>query len=336
MKIPRLVIAGVSSGSGKTTVAIGLIGTLKNKGYRVKPFKIGPDYIDTGYLSSVSGEDALNLDLWLMGRKNIIPSFINNAADSDIAIIEGVMGLFDGGDCSTAEVSKYLRAPVLLCINSEKIGESASAIVKGFTEFDPDVNIIGIILTKVSGLRHYDLLKESIENSTQIPVCGYLIKDNNIPLIIIDHKQTINFNKDCKLEIIYPFNDLAGKEVDNLNNTSIIAKLIYKNTSFLFTGDAEIEQEQELLNSGIDLSADVLKVCHHGANTSSGKDFLQAINPKIAIIQVGKDNKFNHPSRRVIKRMERMGVKIFRNDLDGTVRLFSDGNEIFEKLNKFE
>ena len=156
-----------------------------------------------------------------------------------------------------------------------------------------------------------------------------LIKDNNIPLIIISHLQTINLSEDCKLEIIYPFNDLSGKEVDNLNNSSIIAKLVYKNTSFLFTGDAEIEQEQELLKSNIDLSADVLKVCHHGANTSSPEDFLKAVNPKIAVIQVGKDNKFNHPSRRVIKRMERMGIEIFRNDLEGTVRLFSDGDSIY-------
>ncbi len=158
-----------------------------------------------------------------------------------------------------------------------------------------------------------------------------LIKDNNIPLIIISHQQAINLGKDCKLEIIYPFNDLSGKEVDNLNNSSIIVKLVYKNTSFLFTGDAEIEQEQELLKSNIDLSADVLKVCHHGANTSSSENFLKAVNPKIAVIQVGKDNKFNHPSRRVIKRMEKMGIEIFRNDLDGTVRLFSDG-DIVEKL----
>jgi len=156
-----------------------------------------------------------------------------------------------------------------------------------------------------------------------------LIKDNNIPLIIISHQQTINLGEDCKLEIIYPFNDLSGKEVDNLNNSSIIVKLVYKNTSFLFTGDAEIEQEQELLKSNIDLLADVLKVCHHGANTSSSENFLQAVNPKIAVIQVGKDNKFNHPSRRVIKRMEKMKIKIFRNDLDGTVRLFSDGDSIY-------
>ena len=171
MKIPRFVVAGDSSGSGKTTVATGLIAALKNRGYNVKPFKIGPDYIDTGYLSFASGKAALNLDTWLMGEENILPSFVYNSMDSDIAIIDGVMGLFDGGDCSTAEISKCLKAPVFLCISSEKIGESVSAIVKGFSEFDLELNIAGIILTKVSGQGHFELLKQSIENSTRIPVC---------------------------------------------------------------------------------------------------------------------------------------------------------------------
>jgi len=220
MKIPRLVIAGVSSGSGKTTVTTGLISALKNKGYKVKPFKIGPDYIDTGYLSAVSGEDALNLDLWLMGRENILPSFVSNAADSDITVIEGVMGLFDGGDCSTAEVSKYLKAPILLCINSEKIGESVSAIVKGFTEFDPEVNIIGTILTKVSGRGHYKLLKESIENFTQLPVCGYLLKDNNLAI----KERHLGLVTVYEKDLISKFVDSAATQVRNNFNLDLIIK----------------------------------------------------------------------------------------------------------------
>ena len=233
MKVPRLVVAGVSSSSGKTTVVTGLIGALKNKGFKVKPFKIGPDYIDTGYLSSVSGEDALNLDLWLMGKKNILPSFVDNAADSDIAVIEGVMGLFDGGDCSTAEVSKYLKAPILLCVNSEKIGESVSAIVKGFLEFDPEVNIIGTILTKVSGTGHYELLKESIENSTQIPVCGYLLKDDNLAvkerhlgLVTVHEKDFINkFVNSAAMQVRNNFNlDLIIKKASLAPELSIDKK----------------------------------------------------------------------------------------------------------------
>ncbi len=220
MKILRLVVAGVSSSSGKTTVVTGLIGALKNKGFKVKPFKIGPDYIDTGYLSVVSGEDALNLDFWLMGKENILPSFINNTADSDIAVIEGVMGLFDGGDCSTAEVSKYLKAPVLLCVNSEKIGESVGAIVKGFLEFDSRINIIGVILTKVSGQKHYKLLKESIENFTQLSVYGYLLKDDNLAI----KERHLGLVTVHEKDLIDKFVRSAAKQVRNNFNLDLIVK----------------------------------------------------------------------------------------------------------------
>ncbi len=197
-----------------------------------------------------------------------------------------------------------------------------------------------------------------------------LIRDYNIPLIIIDRPQVINFGEDCYLDILYPRDSLLGKEVNNLNNSSIVAKLVYGESSFLFTGDAEAEVEKELLKTtpafakasadkpnpslpsrqaGLDkegkyietplglplvrgknigLDANVLKAGHHGSDTSSGKDFLEAVNPEAVVIQVGADNKFGHPSRRIIKRFERLGSRIFRNDLDGTIKIFSDGKKI--------
>ncbi|MEA3398308.1 MAG: ComEC/Rec2 family competence protein [Patescibacteria group bacterium] len=162
-----------------------------------------------------------------------------------------------------------------------------------------------------------------------------LIRDYHIPLIIIDRPQVINFGEDCWLEILYPLNSLLGKEADNLNNSSIVARLIYDEVKFLFTGDIEIETEQDLLAayskeaySSSSLQAQVLKVGHHGSNTSSSQEFLEAINPEIAVIQVGADNKFGHPSRRTIKRLERLGAGIFRNDIDGTVIITSNGREL--------
>ena len=152
-----------------------------------------------------------------------------------------------------------------------------------------------------------------------------IIRDCGIPLIIIDRPQTIKLGEDCRLDILYPRESILGKEVSNLNNSSIVIKLIYKEAKFLLAGDIELETEQELLNSGIDLSAQVFKANHHGSDTSNSQEFLQAVNPEIAVIQVGKENDFGHPSRRVIKRLERMGVKVFRNDLDGTVKVISDG-----------
>ncbi len=155
-----------------------------------------------------------------------------------------------------------------------------------------------------------------------------LIKDSHIPLVIIDRPQVITLGDDCYLDILYPRHSLLGQGVDNLNNSSIVAKLVYKEAKFLLTGDIEIETEQELINSKADLTAQVMKACHHGSDTSNSKEFLQAVQPNIVVIQVGAENKFGHPSRRVIKRLERIGAKIYRNDLDGTVKLYSDGQKI--------
>ena len=122
-----------------------------------------------------------------------------------------------------------------------------------------------------------------------------LVKDKHIPLVIINRPQVINLGPECRLEILYPLQSFLSKEVDNLNNSSIIAKLVYKKAKFLFTGDAEKEVEEELLASGADLSAQALKAGHHGSDTSNSKGFLEAINPRIAAIQAGAENKFGHP-----------------------------------------
>lgn len=163
-----------------------------------------------------------------------------------------------------------------------------------------------------------------------------MVKKKKIPVVIIDRSQVINFGEKCYFEILYPTESLLGKEVDNLNSSSIIIKLIYKDISFLFTGDAEIEVENELvefasnfeIDKKIDLHADVFKAGHHGSDTSNSKSFLDLVKPEIVIIQSGKNNDFGHPSLRVIKRLERIGAKILRNDKLGTIRIFSDGVNI--------
>lgn len=170
-----------------------------------------------------------------------------------------------------------------------------------------------------------------VHNSPDYLIWLELIRDRKIPLTIIDRPQNIEFGENCELQIIYPRESLLGKEASNLNNSSIVAKLVYGQTKFLLSGDIELEVEQELLN--IDLSAQVLKANHHGSDTSNSQKFLQAVQPEIVIIQVGADNNFGHPSRRVIKRLERIGAQVFRNDLDGTVRLVSNGEEVNIKNN---
>jgi len=153
-----------------------------------------------------------------------------------------------------------------------------------------------------------------------------LIKDKHIPLTIIDRPQTIELGAGCRLKILYPFKSFLGREVDNLNNSSIVSKLVCGQVDFLLTGDIEEEVEKVLLDAEIDLSAEVLKAGHHGSDTSLSEDFLAAVKPKTAVIQVGGDNKFGHPSRRILKRLTRIGAAIYRNDLDGTIKISSDGN----------
>lgn len=155
-----------------------------------------------------------------------------------------------------------------------------------------------------------------------------LIKEKHISLYIIENQQIINLGEDCKIEILYPFESLSGQVVNNLNNSSIVMKLIYRNNSFLFTGDIEAEIENFLLEKDLDLEADVFKAGHHGSDTSNTEEFLQAVQPAFAVIQVGQKNDFGHPSRRTLKRLERLGTKIFRNDIDGTVRFFSNGYDL--------
>ena len=147
-----------------------------------------------------------------------------------------------------------------------------------------------------------------------------IVKAKNIPLMIIDRPQKIIFGNDCFLNIIYPRQSLLGKSVSNLNNSSIIAELDCENKTVLFMGDAEIEVEEELIKTGDLRSVEILKVGHHGSNTSSHQEFLEMVNPQKAIISSGKNNKFGHPSLRIIKRLERFGAEVLRTDTDGTIR----------------
>ena len=155
-----------------------------------------------------------------------------------------------------------------------------------------------------------------------------LIKNKKIKLTIIDRPQTVKLSQNCQLDIIYPQESFLGQEVENLNNTSLTFKLIYGQTKFLFTGDLEQLAEEKILASAVNLQADVLKVGHHGSDTSSSQAFLDKIQPQLAVISVGKDNDFGFPSLRVIKRLERLGAQILRTDQAGTIKLVSDGVKV--------
>lgn len=155
-----------------------------------------------------------------------------------------------------------------------------------------------------------------------------IIKNRNIPLKIIEHPQRVILDENAFLDIIYPFESLAGMEVKNLNNSSIVVKLTHGQNKFLLAGDIESEIEAKLLEKNIDLAAKVFKANHQGSDTSNTEEFLKAVNPQIIVITVGADNKFGHPNGRILKRFERIGAKIYRTDQNGTIKMKSDGNDI--------
>ena len=177
MNIPRLVIAAPASGSGKTTVATGLMAALAARGLAVSPHKVGPDYIDPGYHSLAAGRPGRNLDAYMCGPGRVAPLFLHGAAGADIAVVEGVMGLFDGASgqgelASTAHVAKLLRAPVVLVVDASSQSRSVAALVHGFASWDPEVRLAGVILNRVASDRHEDLLREALEEGSGVPVLG--------------------------------------------------------------------------------------------------------------------------------------------------------------------
>ena len=181
---PRVVIAGTSSGAGKTTVACGLIAALRVRGSTVQGFKVGPDYVDPSYHALASGQPGRNLDAFLSGPELIAPLARHGASGADIAVIEGVMGLFDGASgrgelASTAHVAKLLGAPVVLVLDAAAMARSAAAIVHGYATFDPELELAGVIFNQVGSDHHEQLLREAVE-PLGIPVLGALRRDDRI------------------------------------------------------------------------------------------------------------------------------------------------------------
>src|ERR1022692_3740506 len=175
-KIPRVVIAATGSGAGKTTVTVALIAALRARGLKVAAFKCGPDYLDPTYHRRAAGIVSHNLDGWMMGRDAVLGTFTRVAGDFDISIIEGMMGLYDsatptGDEGSTAEIAKWLRAPVLLVVDASGMARSIAATANGYAHFEREVNVAGIICNRIGGRGHLDILRMA---SSEIPVVGGL------------------------------------------------------------------------------------------------------------------------------------------------------------------
>jgi len=228
VSVPALVIAAPASGSGKTTVATGLMGALRRAGHRTAPFKVGPDFIDPGYHALAALRPGRNLDPVLVGERLIGPLYRHGSAGADIAVVEGVMGLFDGrieenttGTAigSTAHVAALLGAPVILVIDARGQSHSIAALLHGFSTFDQSVRIAGAILNRVGSPRHEDVLRQACEHAG-VPVVGAIpradelsVPSRHLGLITaVEHGEQARAAVDAMIELVGRHVDVAGIE----------------------------------------------------------------------------------------------------------------------------
>jgi cobyrinic acid a,c-diamide synthase len=178
--IPRIVIAALKGGAGKTFLTVGLIAALRKREMSLAVFKKGPDYIDAGWLGSAAGSECYNLDSYLFDPEMVRASFVTRSVGKDVAVVEGNRGVFDGvdaeGSYSTAELAKQLKSPVILIVDATKMTRTAAALVLGCTALDPQLNLQGVVLNRVAGDRHEAVLRQAIEEATPIPVLGSIKK----------------------------------------------------------------------------------------------------------------------------------------------------------------
>ncbi|WP_243141122.1 cobyrinate a,c-diamide synthase [Alkaliphilus pronyensis] len=183
----RIMIAGTASGVGKTTISLGIMKALSNRGIKVSPFKVGPDYIDPGFHKYVTGNPSHNLDSWFLHEETLSFLFQRNMKNKDIGVIEGVMGLYDGFGVeksmgNSAHVSKILKSPVILVIDAGGMSTSSAAMALGYKLYDQDVKIKAIIINNASGKAHYEMVKTVIERDVKISCIGYLPSNSDISL----------------------------------------------------------------------------------------------------------------------------------------------------------
>ncbi len=214
-KIPRIVIGAVSSGCGKTTVVTGLLSALRQQNISVQSYKIGPDYIDPGYHRLASGKPAHNMDTWLMSRETMVNTFIDTASRQEIAVIEGVMGLYDGGSkgiSSTAEIARLLDAPVVLVIDCKSMGASAAAIALGFQQYDRAVRLAGVILNRLGSDNHQRMIEEAMAR-LHIPVLG-AVRRNELLVMPERHLGLLPVEENQERRVVEAMGEAMARQLD--------------------------------------------------------------------------------------------------------------------------
>lgn len=225
--VKGVVIAAPASGSGKTTFTLGLLAALKNRGMKPAGFKIGPDFIDAGLHSMITGLPGRNLDGWMLDRSVNLEIFGQGARDADIAVAEGVMGLFDGFSGaseagSTAQMAKWLGLPVLLVADASKTARSFAALVKGFAEFDPDCTICGVAANNIAGPGHLKYLEEAMQQVPEVPFLGGIPRNSRAA---IPERHLGLYTAEDKVLPEEKINQLAGLVAENLDMDRLISIL---------------------------------------------------------------------------------------------------------------
>ena len=247
---PRIIIAALKGGSGKTILSLGLTAAWRKKGYRVAPFKKGPDFIDAGWLAFAAGRSCHNLDPFLMTENQIIQSFYSNSANADISLIEGNRGLFDGMDlngcCSTAELGKLLKTPVIIIADVTMATRTIAAVIMGCQRFDPDLNIAAVILNRVAGIRQEAIVRNAIEQYCGIPVIGAVpkLKEDIFPE---RHMGLVPYQEREQAEKAIGW---AGRIVEEHLDTDTIWRLSQDAETLEFQDQSEEERISEILNAG--------------------------------------------------------------------------------------
>jgi len=213
--LSAIVVSGTHSGVGKTSVTLGLIGALHRRSLTVQPFKVGPDFIDPLHHQHASGRPPRNLDGWMLDPETNLQRFARATADADVAVIEGVMGLFDGSDGksergSTAEMAKLLGLPVLLVIDASAMARSAAALIHGYTSFDPDLRVAGVILNNVGGAVHADMIRDAVAGA--VPILGALPRAEN--MVVPERHLGLHLPHEARTEYVDELATLIETHID--------------------------------------------------------------------------------------------------------------------------
>lgn len=249
----------------------------------------------------------------------LIIHYINvGQGDSELIQYKGKNMLIDSGPFSSKNIlMKYLKSAGIKKLDYVIVTHPHEDHIGNMSDIIKEFEISEFIAPKIS------------PNSSTYSSMIKNLKSKKLKITIAKPSYNINLHPDLKCEIIAPNNTTY----DNINNYSVVSKLTYKNTSFLFTGDAENSSENEMIQKNYNLKANIIKLGHHGSNTASSTKFLKKVNPSVAIISCAKKNKYNHPSPETVKKLKNMNIKLYRTDIDGNIVLFTDGDEI-KKLNK--